>query len=54
MLLLLTKDTISKIDLKNILIEVVASLQSTGVTVMVTICDQGPTNVSAINELRYS
>lgn len=44
-------NSISKIQLKSLIIEVIKKLQTTGLTVLCTVCDQGTANVGAINEL---
>lgn len=46
-----TRDTIRTPDLKYLIIEVISSLQSIGLEVLATVCDQGPTNRAAIEQL---
>jgi len=40
------------LKLAKIIKEVIEAVQSTGLTVISTVCDQAPTNVAAINRLR--
>ncbi len=46
-----SQDALKTVELKHIIVEVIESLQSIGLSVEATVCDQGPTNVSAIREL---
>ncbi|KAJ8971075.1 hypothetical protein NQ314_000908 [Rhamnusium bicolor] len=46
-----TKDVIKTNELKILLVEIISFLQSCGLTVMCTVCDQGSTNRSAIKQL---
>lgn len=47
-----TNSQMNSTTLANIIKEVIKDVQSTGLTVISTVCDQAPTNVSAINKLR--
>jgi len=46
-----TNSQMNSTTLANIIKEVIKAVQSTGLTVIYTVCDQAPTNVSAINKL---
>ncbi|XP_045530719.1 uncharacterized protein LOC123718347 [Pieris brassicae] len=43
--------SLKKIDLKTIIKDVISHVETTGLKVLATVCDQGATNVSAINSL---
>lgn len=45
------RGTTPKGDLKQLIKDVIIELQQCGLNVFATVCDQGTTNVSAINEL---
>ena len=45
------KDTVKTSDLKILIKEVVTALRDIGCNVLATVCDQGPTNRAAINQL---
>ncbi|KAF9804120.1 hypothetical protein SFRURICE_020548 [Spodoptera frugiperda] len=47
-----TKSGIKKQDLKDLLLETIKNINSTGLKVVSTICDQCPTNVAVIKQLR--
>lgn len=47
----LTTSNMNGLKLANIIQEVIKAVQSTGLTVISTVCDQAPTNVAAINRL---
>ncbi|XP_026743754.1 uncharacterized protein LOC113505320 isoform X2 [Trichoplusia ni] len=51
-LFIFTKSGIKKQELKDLLIETIKSVNSTGLKVVSAICDQCPTNVAVIRELR--
>lgn len=46
-----TKDTVQSQHLRILLKDVITALQSVGLNIIATICDQGPTNVSCIKQL---
>ena len=46
-----TKDTVKTNDLKFLIKDIISSLQKAGLRVLATVCDQGPTNRAAINQL---
>lgn len=48
----LTTSNMNGLKLANIIKEMIEAVQSTGLTVISTVCDQAPTNVAAINRLR--
>lgn len=47
----LTNSNMNSLNLSNILKDVITAVQSTGLTVISTVCDQAPSNVAAINRL---
>jgi len=47
----LTNGTMDSTNLSIIIKNIIKAVQSTGLTVVSTICDQAPTNVAAINRL---
>ncbi|XP_064214479.1 uncharacterized protein LOC135266932 [Tribolium castaneum] len=46
-----TANTVSANNLKFLIEEIISQLQNIGLTVVATVCDQGTTNVSALNQL---
>lgn len=46
-----TRDTIKTADLKYLIKEVITALQGIGLEVLATVCDQGPTNRAAVDQL---
>lgn len=46
------KGTVSKEKLASIIIEIISKVNSTGFTIINTVCDQGPTNMGAIKILK--
>lgn len=44
-------NSLNKIELKNIIVEVIKEIQKSGLIVLCTVCDQSAINVSAINSL---
>lgn len=48
----LTTSNMNGLKLAKIIKEVIEAVQSTGLTVISTVCDQAPTNVAALNRLR--
>jgi len=47
----LTNSNMNSLNLSTILKDVIKAVQSTGLTVISTVCDQAPSNVAAINRL---
>ena len=46
-----TKGTVSSEHLKQIIVTAVPQLENMGLHILATVCDQGPTNVGATNQL---
>ncbi|KAJ3648785.1 hypothetical protein Zmor_020561 [Zophobas morio] len=46
-----TSHTVSAENLRFLIIEIILQLQEVGLTVVATVCDQGPTNGAAVNQL---
>lgn len=45
------QNTIAAASLKKLIVQIIVELQSIGLKVVATVCDQGPTNVAALNLL---
>ncbi|KAJ8910305.1 hypothetical protein NQ315_003783 [Exocentrus adspersus] len=46
-----TSDTVKTPHLKCLIVEIIKQIQSTGLQIVATVCDQGPTNRAALREL---
>lgn len=49
----LTNSSMNSIQLSNIIKDIIKAVQSTGLTVISTVCNQSPSNVAAINRLNH-